>query len=77
MTTCWPSREVAERRIVSDLGASVSDRRARMLTFYQTWLSIKTLEVPTIATINGHAVEDMREGISAAAAKRPPVFRGH
>ena len=42
--------------IVSEPHASVSDLRARMLTFYRTWLSIKTLEVPTIAAINGHAI---------------------
>ena len=42
--------------IGSDPQASVSDLRARMLTFYRTWLSIKTLEVPTIAAINGHAI---------------------
>lgn len=42
--------------IVSDPEASISDLRARMLAFYRTWLSIKTLEVPTIAAINGHAI---------------------
>ncbi len=30
--------------------------RDRMLRFYRTWLSIRTLEVPTIAAVNGHAV---------------------
>jgi enoyl-CoA hydratase len=30
--------------------------RDRMLEFYRTWLSIRTLEVPTIAAVNGHAV---------------------
>jgi enoyl-CoA hydratase len=42
--------------IVSEPGASVSDLRARMLKFYRSWLSIKTLEVPTIAAINGPAI---------------------
>lgn len=42
--------------IMSEPDASVSDLRARMLTFYGSWLSIKTLEVPTIAAINGHAI---------------------
>jgi enoyl-CoA hydratase len=42
--------------IVSEPGASVSDLRARMLQFYRSWLSIKTLEVPTIAAINGPAI---------------------
>ena len=27
-----------------------------MLTFYRSWLSIKTLEVPTVAAINGPAI---------------------
>lgn len=30
--------------------------RDRMLTFYRTWLTIRALEVPTIAAVNGHAV---------------------
>jgi enoyl-CoA hydratase len=30
--------------------------RARMLPFYRSWLSIRAVEVPTIAAINGHAV---------------------
>ncbi|GAA2419759.1 enoyl-CoA hydratase-related protein [Actinomadura vinacea] len=30
--------------------------RDRMLEFYRTWLTIRALEVPTIAAINGHAV---------------------
>jgi enoyl-CoA hydratase/carnithine racemase len=30
--------------------------RDRMLEFYRTWLEIRSLEVPTIAAINGHAV---------------------
>jgi len=42
--------------ITSGPDLSVSDLRARMLTFYRSWLSIKTLEVPTIAAINGHAI---------------------
>jgi len=42
--------------ITSEPGASVNDLRARMLTFYRSWLSIKTLEVPTIAAINGPAI---------------------
>lgn len=35
---------------------SVADIRARMLPFYRTWLSIRRLEVPTLAAINGAAV---------------------
>lgn len=36
--------------------ASVDDLRSRMLAFYRTWLSIRQLEVPTIAAVNGAAV---------------------
>jgi enoyl-CoA hydratase len=37
-------------------GAQVADLRERMLPFYLAWLSIRELEVPTIAAINGPAV---------------------
>jgi enoyl-CoA hydratase/carnithine racemase len=30
--------------------------RERMVEFYRTWLAIRTLEVPTVAAINGHAI---------------------
>jgi enoyl-CoA hydratase len=36
--------------------ARVDELRAKMLPFYRTWLSIRQLEVPTIAAINGAAV---------------------
>ena len=36
--------------------ASVDDLRERMLPFYRAWLSIRRLEVPTIAAINGPAI---------------------
>jgi enoyl-CoA hydratase len=36
--------------------ASVDDLRARMLPFYRTWLSVRELDVPTIAAVNGAAV---------------------
>jgi enoyl-CoA hydratase len=42
--------------IASAPDASVSDLRARMLAFYRGWLSIRELEVPTIAAVNGAAV---------------------
>ena len=42
--------------IVSEPDASVSDLRARMLTFYRSWLSVRDLEVPTIAALNGSAI---------------------
>jgi enoyl-CoA hydratase/carnithine racemase len=41
-----------------DTGASLSVAaiRSRMLPFYRTWLSVRDLEVPTIAAINGAAI---------------------
>jgi len=36
--------------------ASVADLRTRMLGFYRGWLSIRDLEVPTIAAVNGAAI---------------------
>jgi enoyl-CoA hydratase len=36
--------------------ATVDDLRERMLPFYRAWLSIRRLEVPTIAAINGPAI---------------------
>src|SRR5437764_15146067 len=35
---------------------SVDAIRDRMLPFYRTWLSIRELEAPSIAAINGHAI---------------------
>lgn len=43
--------------------ASVADLRARMLPFYRSWLTVRALEVPTIAAVNGPAV-----GAGAAVA---------
>jgi enoyl-CoA hydratase len=37
-------------------GASVDELRDKMLPFYRTWLSLRTLDVPTIAAVNGAAV---------------------
>ncbi|KQU70787.1 enoyl-CoA hydratase/isomerase family protein [Phycicoccus sp. Root101] len=42
--------------IVSEPDAAVSDLRSRMLAFYRSWLSIRDLEVPTIAAVNGSAI---------------------
>lgn len=42
--------------IVSEPDAQVADLRTRMLAFYRSWLTVKQLEVPTIAAINGHAI---------------------
>ena len=42
--------------IASEPDASVDDLRTRMMRFYRAWLSIRKLEVPTIAAVNGPAI---------------------
>lgn len=42
--------------LASEPDATVDDLRSRMLPFYRAWLSIRRLEVPTIAALNGAAV---------------------
>lgn len=42
--------------IASEPEASVDYLRTRMVGFYRAWLSIRRLEVPTIAAINGPAI---------------------
>ncbi|MCF6379881.1 enoyl-CoA hydratase/isomerase family protein [Nocardioides KLBMP 9356] len=42
--------------IASEPDASVDRLRTRMLPFYRAWLSIRRLEVPTIAAVNGAAI---------------------
>ncbi len=42
--------------LASEPDASVDDLRERMMPFYRDWLSIRRLEVPTIAAINGPAI---------------------
>ena len=42
--------------IASEPDASVDRLRERMLPFYRAWLSIRSLEVPTIAAVNGAAI---------------------
>jgi enoyl-CoA hydratase/carnithine racemase len=42
--------------ISSEPDASVDHLRNRMLPFYRSWLSIRRLEVPTIAAVNGPAI---------------------
>ncbi len=42
--------------IASEPDAEVDYLRTRMMTFYRAWLSIRRLEVPTIAAVNGHAI---------------------
>ena len=42
--------------IASEPDASVDHLRERMMPFYRAWLSIRKLEVPTIAAVNGPAI---------------------
>ncbi len=42
--------------LASEPDATVDDLRERMLPFYRAWLSVRRLEVPTIAAINGPAI---------------------
>jgi enoyl-CoA hydratase/carnithine racemase len=42
--------------IVSEPDATVDALRTRMVAFYRAWLSIRSLEVPTIAAVNGAAI---------------------
>ena len=42
--------------IASEPEASVDYLRTRMIAFYRAWLSIRRLEVPTIAAVNGPAI---------------------
>lgn len=42
--------------IAGEPDAEVDYLRSRMIAFYKAWLSIRRLEVPTVAAINGHAV---------------------
>ncbi len=42
--------------IASEPDATVDELRTRMLPFYRAWLSIRRLEVPTLAAVNGHAI---------------------
>ena len=42
--------------IASEPDAEVDYLRTRMMAFYRAWLSIRKLEVPTIAAVNGPAI---------------------
>jgi enoyl-CoA hydratase/carnithine racemase len=42
--------------IACEPDATVDELRTRMLPFYRVWLSIRRLEVPTIAAVNGPAI---------------------
>jgi enoyl-CoA hydratase/carnithine racemase len=42
--------------IASEPDAGVDHLRTRMIAFYRAWLSIRRLEVPTVAAVNGPAI---------------------
>ena len=42
--------------IAGEPEATVDDLRTRMVAFYRAWLSVRRLEVPTIAAVNGPAI---------------------
>ncbi len=42
--------------IASEPDAGVDQLRTRMIAFYRAWLSIRRLEVPTVAAVNGPAI---------------------
>ena len=42
--------------IAGEPDATVDELRQRMVPFYRSWLSIRRLEVPTIAAVNGPAI---------------------
>src|SRR5688500_4973755 len=42
--------------IASEPDATVDYLRTRMIAFYRAWLAIRSLEVPTIAAVNGAAI---------------------
>jgi len=71
--------------IASEPDASIDRLRTRMIAFYRAWLSIRKLEVPTIAAIHGHAVGaglclalacDLRYAASGAKLSVPFVKLG-
>lgn len=71
--------------IASEPDAGVDYLRSRMIAFYRAWLSIRRLEVPTIAAVNGPAIGaglclalacDLRYAASSAKLGAPFVKLG-
>jgi enoyl-CoA hydratase len=71
--------------IASEPDAEVDHLRTRMIAFYRAWLSIRKLEVPTIAAVNGAAIGaglclalacDLRYASSSAKLGAPFVKLG-
>ena len=71
--------------IASEPDASVDYLRSRMIAFYRAWLSIRRLEVPTVAAVNGPAIGaglclalacDLRYAVSGARLGAPFVKLG-
>jgi enoyl-CoA hydratase len=49
--------------IISEPDATVAELRLRMIAYYDAWLAVRELEIPTVAALNGAAV-----GAAAALA---------
>lgn len=71
--------------IASEPDAGVDHLRTRMIAFYRGWLSLRRLEVPTIAAVNGPAIGaglclalacDLRYAASSARLGAPFVKLG-
>ena len=71
--------------IAGEPDASIDDLRTRMIAFYRAWLSIRRLEMPTVAAVNGPAIGaglclalacDLRYGASDARLGVPFVKLG-
>src|SRR6478752_6109445 len=71
--------------IASEPDAGVDHLRDRMMPFYRAWLSIRRLEVPTIAAVNGPAIGaglclalacDIRHAATGAKLRAPFVQLG-